>query len=203
MSWNSSVIYKIFTNRSSRDTAGFGLVELLVSISILTIVTAIILVRQNSFNGAVLLRSEAYEIALTARDVQLNAVGASGDISPGTFRSVLGLHFDTLNSQQYRIFRDADSDGFYDSGEEFGLQGNLDRAFEIRALRAVGDSISGTELSIVFVRPNYDARFFDAAGSEVNASSVEIDIARRGESGTGPGDVRTVEITATGQIVVQ
>lgn len=209
MFWNSSAIYKIFTKRSNLRVTGFGLVELLVSISILTVIMGVILVRQNSFNGAVLLRSEAYKISLQARDVQLNAVSASGDASPGTFRSVLGLHFDTDNGRQYKVFRDTEItairnyNGFYDAGEEFGPQGNLDKAFEIRALRAVGDTISGTQLSVVFVRPNYDARFFDAAGSEVNASSVEIDVARRGTIGSGEADVRTVEITSTGQIIVQ
>jgi prepilin-type N-terminal cleavage/methylation domain-containing protein len=182
--------------------AGFGLIELMVSISVMAIVSSIILVRQNSFNGGVLLRSQAYEIALAAREVQLNAVSAIG--VTGNFRSLQGLHFDTndLTDGLYRVFFDGDADGFYDSNESIGQQGVLDGRFEIKDIRAVGDSFSGTALSVVFERPDFDARFFDSAG-EVNASRVEIDIARRDSSGVSCGsEFRTIEITQTGQITV-
>jgi prepilin-type N-terminal cleavage/methylation domain-containing protein len=186
-----------------QNQAGFGLIELLVSISIIVIVVSTILVRQNSFNGSVLLRSQAYEIALQLREVQLNAVSASYDT--GNFRSVLGAHFDDAagSNDSYRIFRDADNDNFYDVTEEFGLQGQIDNRFEIRDVRAVGAvGPAAGGLSIVFERPNFDARFFDANG-QVNASSVEIDVARIGSTGTGPRELRTVEVTASGQISVQ
>jgi prepilin-type N-terminal cleavage/methylation domain-containing protein len=180
--------------------AGFGLIELMVSIAVMAIVSSIILVKQNSFNGGVLLRSQTYEVALAAREVQLNAVSSVG--VAGDFRTLQGLHFDTSANDGYRIFRDADNDGFFDTSESFGQQGSLDSRFEVRAIRTIGDTYSGSSLSIVFERPNFDARFFDSAG-EVNASSVEIDIARRGVAGNTPDVVRTLEITSTGQIIVQ
>lgn len=168
------------------------------------LVIGVVLVRQDSFNGAVLLRSEAYEIALSAREVQLNSVSAMS--IAGNYRTLLGLHFDTSNDALVRIFTDTSSgpnaNGFYDSGEAFGKQLNIDSRFEVRALRAVGDSISGTALSVVFERPNFDARFFDSGGV-VNASSVEIDISKRDQNGDDSGTVRVVEITSTGQITVK
>lgn len=179
---------------------GFGLIELMVSVAVMAIVASIILVRQNSFNGGVLLRSQAYEVALSAREVQLNAVSAVG--VAGDFRTLQGLHFDTGANDTYRIFRDADNDGFFDTNESLGQQGSLDDRFEIRTIRTIGDSYVGTGISVVFERPNFDARFFDNTG-EINASSIEIDIARRGVSGSGPDVVRTLEITSTGQIIVQ
>ena len=203
---NSSALRKKQCSAFSK-TGGFGLVELMVSISIMVIVATIVLTQQASFNSAVLLRGQAYEVALAIREVQLNAVSASGNT--GTFRDTQGVHFDTDESTDgtYRIFRDADNDGYYDgSGEEFGIQGLLDPRYEIRNVRAVGgDSISGTAVSVIFVRPNFDARFFDGSGpsNEVAAAAVEIDVALRGSTGTGPGDIRTVEITSTGQISVQ
>jgi len=203
MSWNFLALRrKVSGAHQPLGQGGFGLVELMVSISIMVIVSSIILARQSSFNSAVLLRSQAYEIALQVREVQLNAVSASSNASAGNFRSILGVHFDTDNNSQYKIFRDDGSNGFYDTGEEFGVQGIIDNRFEIREIRAVGDSISGTELSVIFVRPNFDARFFDVNG-EVNASSIEIDIARRGITGTSTSVLRTLEITSTGQIAVQ
>jgi prepilin-type N-terminal cleavage/methylation domain-containing protein len=205
MPWPFSVSFKKNTPHTREN--GFSLVELLISITIMVIVIAVISVQQGAFNGAVLLRSQAYEAALAVREVQLDAVSATGD--SGVFRSVLGVHFDAAASEngQYRIFKDStsgsDANGFYDSGEEYGKQGFLDNRFEVREIRPIGDSMQSTGgLSVVFVRPNFDARFFDSAG-EVNASSVEIDISRRGSTDTGPGDVRTLEVTATGQISVK
>lgn len=181
--------------------AGFGIIELLVSISIMVIISAVIMVQQKSFNSAVLLRSQAYNIALEARQIQLSAVSATG--AAGDFRSLLGLHFDTASNQEYKIFKDADNDKYYDATEIFGKQGKLDKRFEIRAIRAVGDTITGTAVSVVFERPNFDARFVDSSGELINASGIEIDIAQKdGQSGTND-IIRTVEITSTGQIAVQ
>lgn len=187
------------SNKLKTQSEGFGLIELLVSISIMVVVTSVVLVRQTSFNGAVLLRSQAYEVALQLRDAQLNAVSATGQ--SGNYRSLIGVHFDTTNNGTYRIFRDVDGDSYYDANEEFGLQGQIDPRFEVRAIRADGNSIES--LSVVYERPNFDAKFFRGPNSEVTAATVEIDIARVGADGTGLGDIRTVEVTSAGQVAVQ
>lgn len=191
---------KRLTATLKNSQSGFSLIELLVSISIMVIVMAIVFARQSSFNGAVLLRDEAYSLALQIREIQLNAVSVSGEA--GVFRSVLGVYLDSAPAKNgfYNLFKDADSDGFYDTGEEYGVQGILDRRFEIRNIRAGGATT--TEMSIIFVRPNFDARFFDSSG-EISVTSVEIDIARRGVAGFGNDVLRTVEITSTGQIAVK
>jgi prepilin-type N-terminal cleavage/methylation domain-containing protein len=220
MLWLSSVFSK------QRPTvpplaAGFSLVELMISITIMVIVVSIVSTSQGAFNSAVLLRGQAYEAALQIREVQLSAVGAARD-GVSSDSVVYGVHFDT-NNNQYKTFRDSNSNGFWESGEEYGQQSFLDNRFEIREIRTVGDSMGGTALynrfeireirtpgdsmggtalSIVFVRPNFDARFFNQNG-EVEVSIVEIDIARRGSAGTGSGDVRTLEVTAAGQIAVK
>jgi hypothetical protein len=162
-------------------------------------VSSVILVRQNSFNEAVLLRGQAYGVALFAREVQQNAVSAQGNV--GDFRSLHGLHFNLANPNAYAIFIDADNDGFYDMAERFGKQGTVDKKFVVTGLRYMqgGTPNPVTELSVVFERPNFDARFFTAPNTEqTNATSIEIDISTQDLSLT-----RTVEITATGQITVQ
>jgi type II secretory pathway pseudopilin PulG len=181
---------------------GFGLIELLVSISIVVLVTSVIMSRQTSYNGAVLLRSQAYQVALEAREVQLSAVSAIGSAS--NFRNVFGLHFDTANPNYYIVFRDADGDNYYDVGEEVGKRSNIDPRFQISQIRRLVNGTPTTEprLSVVFERPNFDARFFNFAG-EVTGSVVEIDVRVKGTTGAGVGEVRTVEITKTGQIIVQ
>jgi len=186
--------------------AGFGLIELMVSITIMAIVAAVILARQSSFNGAVLLRSQAYEIALTMREVQLNAISAVSDGS-GDFRKIHGVYFDTSENgnRSYRIFRDADGDGFYDAGEEFGVQGFLDNRFEIDDIIVTGGSFTddGSDITIVFERPNFDARFFQGSNRELDVTMVEIVLRRSGTTGTDVGDIKTIAVTPAGQIAVQ
>jgi prepilin-type N-terminal cleavage/methylation domain-containing protein len=204
MFWNYLALRKTHFYTAARfRQSGFGLIELMVSISIMTIVSSVILVKQSSFNGAVLLRNQTYEIALSAREVQLSALTTGNNRND--FRAVLGIHFDTnaANNGRYMVFQDDDENGFYDSGEEFGVQGFLDNRFEIRSIRS--GLTTPSEVSVIFVRPNFDARFFRAPGptNEINEETIEIDVARRGISGTDDGTLRTLEITATGQITVK
>lgn len=182
-------------------SSGFGLIELMVSISIMLLVSTLILVRHESFNAAVLLRSQAYEIALTLREVQLSAVSAESNGS-GSFRSIEGVYFNTDNDTAYKIFRDSDGDSFYDAAEEYGKPGSIDSKFEIRGMRAVGDTIDGNAVSVVFERPNFDAKFYDRGG-RINASALIVEVSKRNATGNTSAEVRTVEITATGQITVQ
>ena len=199
--------FRSLSNRQPANQLGFGLIELIVSISILIIITSVVLVNQSSFNSAILLRGHAYELALQLRTAQLNAVSASDQSGSGTFRSVFGVHFNTAagSNSQYQIFRDADADYYYDMDEEFGQQGVLDSRFEIREIRANGVVVGGGEASVVFERPNFDARFFEGPGTlnELLVGNLEVDIARRGVVGVGPDVLRTVTVTSAGQISVQ
>lgn len=189
-----------------KGTEGFGLVELLVSISIMIIVTSVILARHDTYNSATMLRGQAYDLALTTREIQLLAVSATRD--QVGFRNVYGLLFSTTNPNAYTIFRDSDSDHFYDTGEEFGQQGIIDPRFEIDAIRLMGTGADAgpiDAIAVLFERPNFDAQLYKSANTEVlsGVSGVEIDLRVKGSTGTGPGELRTIEITRTGQITVK
>src|SRR3989338_7402260 len=98
---------------------------------------------------------------------------------------------------------------FFDASEQVGARNNLDPRFEIDAIRLVDGSgaelSSENTLSVIFQRPNFDAMFYDGANSPAasNVSAVEIDVRTKGSTGDSVGAVRTVEITRTGQIIVQ
>jgi type II secretory pathway pseudopilin PulG len=185
--------------------AGFSMVELLVSIGIIVLVLSVVVTNQRSFNSAVLLRGQAYEIALAMREVQLGAISSVSD-GTGVFRSVQGVHFDTADNQKYRVFRDSttgtDSNNFWDSGEDVGFSGLLDPRFVLSGISV------GTELSIVFKRPNFDAIFVtdrnDNNSSVSSATSVLLTIGLRGN--TDPEvcgeNIRQIQITSAGQISV-
>jgi type II secretory pathway pseudopilin PulG len=193
--------------KKSFRITGFALVELLVSISILVLVIGAIMVKQGAFNSAVLLRSQAYDVALEARETQLFAVSIISDA--GDYNNIYGLHFDKNNNTGYKIFRDGDRNSYFGTSEEFGQQGSLDSRFvigDVRWVHSDGTETSVNNVSVLFERPNFDAKFFEAAapGGELsNATAMEIDIRLKGTTGDTNGEVRTVEITRTGQISVQ
>ena len=160
------------------------------------LVAGIILIRQNSFNGAVLLEGQAYEIALAIREVQQNAVSAS--TIQGTSREMLGVYFDTSRNTTYRIFRDDEGNGSYEAAEEYGQQNSLDSRFEIKAIR-IGCTTQ-TTVAAMFERPDFDAKFYrGSGGGPIAASNVEIDIGVKDSSNSS---TKTVTITSTGQITI-
>ncbi len=179
------------------QSRGFGLVELMVSISIMALVSAVIITRQSSFNGAVLLRNQAYEVAFALREAQLLAV-SGGDESVRRY----GIYFNTggATQHQYILFRDSDDDGRYDNGEQIGLTGKLDTRFEIR--ETFVDTTSHSEMVILFERPNFDAKYYNSSGVEQVDNVAYVDIARTNITGTDVGTVRRVEVSNTGQISV-
>jgi type II secretory pathway pseudopilin PulG len=184
--------------------AGFGLVELLVSISIMLLVSVVIFTRQDAFNSAILLRSEAYAIALRIREVQLSAVSAVGQES--NFRQVYGLYFSSAagGNTTYAVFQDLNNNNLFDSGERWSNQGSIDRRFVISEIRT--DDGSGTfttrgALSVLFERPNFDAQIADASGLITpTPTRVEIDVTER--AGGADAITRTIEITRAGQVSV-
>ena len=175
----------------------------MVSITIMAIIMAVVIARHDKFNGAILLRSQAYEIALQLREVQLSAVSATS--RSGNYRSNLGIHFDTSIKNSYIVFQDGASGvvGRYDSGEQLGAQGVLDPRFEIRAIRRGDNQSALSNVSISFARPDFDAVFTTSAGSLGTLQSVLIEVGRVGATGNATDVVRYVEVTASGQITVK
>ncbi len=199
----SSIQTKI---KRSLYNQGFGLVELLVSISIMVIVISVVISRNTAFNGASLLRGQAYDLALNVREMQLLAVSATNDKTGGTYRNVYGLVFDKSKPNMYTIFRDDDGDFKLDTDEVFGKQGVIDGRYQIDDIRYIDGSANSSEndVTILFKRPNFDSLLFHN-GSDVGGSvyGIEIDIRLKGTSGSGPGEIRTIEITRAGQITVK
>ncbi len=184
---------------------GFGLIELMVSISIIALVSGVILTKHTAFNGAVLLRNQTYELAFAIRQAQLLAVSGT-DEAVGNSRQY-GVYVDVTEPNEYHVFRDESqvgpNKGRYDSGDvEIGPVGRLDSRFRVREVStAAGASLTTGGFSVTFIRPNFDAVLNDESGPELSGP-IYVDIARTGATGNGPGEVRRVEVTSTGQIQV-
>lgn len=181
--------------------SGFGLIELLVSISIMVLVMGVVLTRQDSFNSATLLRGQAFELALSIREMQLMAVSAEAR-SANQFRNTFGIHLDLSSANNYKRFQESSTGNrFFNSGEEFGQQGLIDPRFIIHRIYSLPSNSDITNpISITFKRPNFDAEFRIASGVVSNADSIAIDITPRGGA-TSPK--RTVLVSKTGQISVE
>jgi len=193
-----SLLQKSFTHIQR----GFTLIELMVTISIVVLVTAVILVEYSSFNSTTLLTSQAYVTAFDLREAQSLAIGVRGQ---GTqFKEEYGLYFDMSNPKSYLLFQD---NGIvvpaqYTIGEEIGAPNTLDPRFKINDICVyTGNTIdcNVTKLSVTFKRPDFDAAFSAYNGSTLigNVTSAEIEFAPYRGTGT-----RTVTVTSAGQISV-
>jgi len=187
---NSSLMFSR-TNFIYKRIGGFSLIEVLITSAIIGIVTAIVVVRYGAFNSSVLLRNQAYEVALAIREAQVYSVSVRGE--EGNFRDAYGIHIENLPTQQYILFVDAD--------EEVDTF-TVDSRFEISEVCLGTASAPGCgkdSMTVTFKRPDFDAnmRSSPAAGSLANRGAITLEPASRG-SGT-----RTILIQSTGLISVE
>ena len=154
------------------------MVELLISIGILVLVLSAVLVRQSTFNSAVLIENQAYEVAFDVRQTQLQAVSAQAGID-GDFYQSYRIDF-TRNDRVYDIFRISDGG----TANRVGAPQQLDRRFTIAAIRypQQNSSASLNQVSVQFTRPNFDAVFLDGAGNEIEEEAIQIFLCDTGDS---------------------
>lgn len=188
---------------------GFTLIELLISIAIITIITAIVVVRYKQFDSTVLLKGTAYEVALAIRDAQVQSVSATRTTG-GLFKRPFGVTFTPGQNTYTRFeFNSAVIDDFpkYDGISSNDIQAvTLDRGMTISDVCV---TVGATEtckatiarLDISFQRPEYKALFYaDQGGSKFPGSidSVKIKLS----STANPANVFVVEVSQLGQISV-
>ena len=175
--------------KKHKKYAGFSLIELLVVIAIIGTITTVVLIRYSDFDSVVLLKSLAYEVALSAREAQTLGVGVRGD--GGTFDAAYGVHF--TPGTEYILFEDLDGNTQYDSGEEVTVYtiGNNNSISDICA----GSTCGLSTLDVSFKRPDLDAVFYtDPVVSNVETAEVRL--------ASSLGNTQFVEILSTGQIGV-
>lgn len=171
-------------------TKGFSLAEMLISVAIIGLITAVIMARYDEFDDSVTLQNIAYEVALAAREAQVLGVSVRGVAD--SFGSAFGIHFELSNT--YVIFQDLDDDGVYDDGEEVTVS-TLQGGMVINDLCADADCTI-TELDITFERPNPDANIITTPAI-VGVGQVRVEIA------SDNGNTADVVIRETGQISVE
>ena len=185
---------------------GFTLIELLISMAIIAIVTGIVLVKYNSFDSTVLLKNQAYEIALLLRESQIKSVSVVQN-NKNTFDYPYGVSFTPASSTyQSFLYKNGLSYPRFDSPatERTGLfdMGKKMQVKNVCVTDSSGENCSITRLDVSFRRPEFKALFWAEgyrSGSEAdmkNILSARIHLA----SINGGSNKFVVEISRLGQI---
>ena len=98
---------------------GFTLVELIVVMTIATIIMTALVVQQSRWNDSLIVSTQAYEMALIIRQAQIYSLGVR-EYTAGTgdkFNIGYGIHIDKNAPTQYIFFADKNGNLKYDSGE--------------------------------------------------------------------------------------
>lgn len=217
---------RLFAHSQRKITAGFTLVELLVTISIFAVVTGIVLVSQSRFNNTILLTDLTYDVALTIRQAQNYGVNVRQYESGNTknFSTAYGVYFNENYLKNLALFADADGNNAFTSDSsgsaldvsDFCIsnpgecidrytirRGNAIDSFCVyttaNARQCSGD-VENAKLYILFRRPQPDARFYFTYDVDQVLSS---DIAKAEITlKASDGSTRKVEVNTTGQISV-
>lgn len=204
--------------RNASGVRGFTLIELLICCAIIGIVSAIVLLKYSSFDSTVLLKGQAYEIALSLREAQVKSVSAVGT-GVSTFKYPYGMTFsvESGKTQMYTVFRFASPTvyPYYDTSEASPKASDIStytiprtmRVSEICYTEGTNPEICSSSdtalkrLDISFRRPEFKALFFAEKGS-ADVSSTITSGKIKVNSTNNTANVFVIEISQFGQISV-
>ena len=118
--------HMLFPKRSTKK--GFTLFELLISITIFVLLTALLLVKNSQFRGTTIMTNLAYDLALTVRQAQSyginvqNTQNFGNQSATGAYSHAYGIHYDynatptQANPSQFNIYADINDNLNYDPG---------------------------------------------------------------------------------------
>ena len=200
---------------------GFTLVELIVVITIATIIMTALVIQQRKWDDQLSLNTQTYELALTLRQAQIYSLGVrENPTSTGDkFNLGYGVRISDPIPNQYIFFGDKNKDFKYTTGEEletktFTRGVVVDRVCgmaSIIALGPVGEHCSGEGwpvtlemVDISFLRPevNSKSKFLNSSQTEISgfgSYSLPATIYLRSPQ----GKFSSVKIEANGQISIQ
>lgn len=163
-------------NKKIKRNRGMTYVELIVVLSIFSIMSAVSLFSYRGFQAKINIKNLTTDIAMQIVGAQKNAI--AGKLSTSSFADIIGnpgkpsygVHFDLMHKEEFIYFADFLNDGIYDSVDE-GLDTiQITKGNHISELKVEGSTncSSVTNLDIVFKRPDSSAL--------VSANGIDCDI---------------------------
>jgi prepilin-type N-terminal cleavage/methylation domain-containing protein len=186
---------------------GFSVVELIIAITIFTILSSFLLANYNKSGRRINVNTLAHQIAQYTRDAQVSAMS----VKPTKFSSNefpgYGLHFETASTGFVYFSDRVTVNGRYDAGTgscgtintECEQYVELDRGYQVISLCAGSSNLAcgaNAQVDIVFTRPNPDAAIWgNVSGAAQSMAGITV--------GVPSFYSRQVQVWLTGQISVQ
>lgn len=209
----------LFFKKHSNLKAGFSLVELLVSIGIMTAIITVVVFNQRTYSDASNLSNTADVMSLSIAEAQAYGLAVK-ETSPGSvdFSAGYGISVSLLDDGSengYVFFVDHNNSGHYDgdwscSGgalsecfakEEFAGGARIS-SFCVLRTQGADQCSTVSRVDVSFQRPNPDAGmvFFNAGGNIYSTPNLKgVSITLESDSGAE----RSVIIYTTGQVSVE
>jgi prepilin-type N-terminal cleavage/methylation domain-containing protein len=203
---STSKYFQIFS--SKMHNKGFTLTELLVVISIATILLTAMVFQQNKWNDKLAVNTQIYELGLFLRQAQVYGLGVK-EYAVGAgdkFDKAYGVHINMSTPDRYYFFVDADKDGVFDAGEVLETK-ILTRGVTINRIcgrvsgvQSCSNSGALSQLSATFLRPEPKAniRFLNNGGNDLPTYGAPAEIYFRSRNGTE----NYVQINSNGYISI-
>ncbi len=199
---------------------GFTFIELMVSITIITVITGIVFANQGNFGGSILITNLGYDVALSIRQAQVYGISVkqASDVCVGAtetnrFQCAYGIHFE--NQGYYILFQDLDGSKSYNAGSDNGTKCNVNTECVSFFRIEKGNIISGfcadthcagaggngqiDALDILFTRPNPEPIVKGFLSSVPVGTPVSATVTVASPKGAS----KTVTVSAVGQISIQ
>ncbi len=182
---------------------GFTILELVVSISIFAMMTALVLSKYGKFNQGVLLTNLAYDVALSIRNAQSYGLSVkSSDRSANDFDEPYGVHFDMYSREKFIFFVGSMDKLYYDNQTTQSLSTTqIKRGSSISNLCVVNSSNGSCDnvinLDIIFKRPDPSAIIVESKADSKVYSRAEITVSASDKT------TKKIIVNSTGQISVK
>ncbi len=189
---------------------GFTIVELIVSVAIFAVMTALVVAKYGSFNQNTLVTNVAYDMALSIRTAQTYGLSVKSDTS-NNFSSAYGIHFDMTSSKpnKFIFFTDTGKTGKYTGSTEDITTYTLNQSTYISKI-CLSDGTncvtnflpsSSSIIDVTYRRPNPDAVFCTTANNCPATPSIQPTVLVTITSSDGTNN-QVVYIRKNGQISV-
>ena len=155
---------------------GMTYVELIVVLSIFSVITSVVLFNYGDFQAKVDIKNLASDIALKVVEAQKSSLSGQWNLNaPIDWKPSYGVYFDADTPTEFIYFANLDTSNFYDPLDSILDRITITHNNRISGLEAVGCA-SVTKLSIIFRRPDSSAQITSDGISLSCASYVKITI---------------------------